>query len=171
MDRVPVSYFRFLARYNRWANQILYDHVGQLDEAEYKKDRGAFFKSIHGTLNHILLTDRIWMSRIEPDLEEIPSTALDTELYSGFEALHAARQAQDAALLALLCRYDDADMERCGDYTNSSGTRFRTPVQTMLAHMINHGTHHRGQVHDLLSQTPVAPPPLDLIFFERLDSQ
>ncbi len=170
METVPISYFRFLGRYNRWANQTLFDHVGQLSDADYHKDRGAFFKSIHGALNHILLVDQIWISRIDPDIETLPSTGLDTELHSCFETLSAARQAQDTEILALLTRYTDTDMTRCGAYQNSSGATFETPVQIMLAHMFNHATHHRGQVHDLLSQTSVAPPPLDLIFFQRIDS-
>jgi len=170
MDPVPVSYFRFLSRYNRWANQVLFDHVAQLSEAEYKKARGAFFGSIHGVLNHILHVDQIWLSRMEPDAQTIPSTELDKELHHDFDTLSVARQAQDAEILALLTRYTDADMTRSEGYTNSLGQTLETPIQIMLAHLFNHATHHRGQVHDLLSQTKVAPPPLDLIFFERVDS-
>lgn len=159
------DYFLTLARYNQWANARLHKACLALDEAAYKAPRGAFFGSIHGTLNHILVADRIWMARLTGGDAGIPS--LDTILHDDRQALWAARQAEDAGIIAFVEALAPARLEEILDYRTTIGTVMHTPIPLVLGHMFNHQTHHRGQVHGLLSQVPTDPPPLDLLYFTR----
>ncbi|SRR5690606_7745636 len=155
-----LDHFRLMARYNRLANIRLYDTCALLPEAELKRSRPAFFRSIHGTLNHILLGDRIWLARFEGGTA--PSTGLDAILYEDFQALRAAREAEDARIEAFAARLDESALPATIRYVNNEGRTFDDPVPMLLAHFFNHQTHHRGQVHDMLTQTDVPPPVLDL---------
>jgi len=157
-------YFRDFAYYNAWANKRLYEACGKLPEAEYMKPRQSFFGSIHATLNHLLVGDRIWLGRIE---HRPVNLALNQILYGDFTALAVARVAEDERLIRIVQAIDPAGLGRPLDYMNSRGERFQTPLRQVFGHLFNHQAHHRGQVHDMLSQTPVPPPPLDLIIFLR----
>jgi len=152
------------ARYNAWANRRLYDACAALPEAEYRAARPSFFGSIHATLNHILVGDRLWLGRIAGRPEQI---ALDAELHGDLAGLRAAREACDGRIVAAMDALDGAALDEVLEYRNSRGEPSRTPLVQVLWHLFNHQTHHRGQVHGLLSQTTVAPPPLDLIYFLR----
>ena len=157
-------YFDLLARYNAWANERLYDACARLDDAEYRAPRRSFFGSIHATLNHILVSDRLWMSRIDG----APlGYALNQILYEDFAALRAARQVQDEDFIRLVEGIAAERLDQPLDYANTQGVRFKTPLRLVLGHIVNHQTHHRGQIHDMLSQTAMPPPELDLIFFVR----
>ena len=162
---MPTRYFTMLARYNAWANRRLYDAAAALDEAEYLMPRKAFFGSIHATLNHILVGDRIWMARIEE--RPNPPYRLDQILYGDLVALRVAREAEDAHIVNAVAGIDEKRLDQELSYANTKGDRFHTPLRHVLAHFFNHQTHHRGQAHALLSQTGVAPPPLDMIIFLR----
>ncbi len=155
-----IAHFRMLARYNRLANERLYEACGRLTDEARKQIRPAFFKSIHGTLNHILLGDRIWLGRFAG--MEMPSTGLDAILYEEFAALRTARAAEDARLEDFVEGLDARFFGATLRYVNNAGNAHEDPCGLLLAHLFNHQTHHRGQVHDLLSQTEVAPPSLDL---------
>jgi len=159
------SHFLTLARYNAWANRRLYDACAALPEAEYMKPRAAFFGSIHGTLNHLLVGDRIWIARIQH--KPNPKITLDQVLYGDFIALRVARQAEDDHLINLVCGIAERSLDQPLAYANTAGQRHQTPLRMVLAHLFNHQTHHRGQAHGLLSQTGVAPPSLDLIVYLR----
>jgi len=161
------SYFHRFGRYNAWANRRLYEACAALSPADYRAERPAFFGSIRGTLNHILVGDRIWMGRVEG----VPSgiERLDQILYDEFAELRAARESEDARILALVRGLDDDALAGTLHYRNMAGEPHETPLVWVLAHFFNHQTHHRGQVHGMLSDTPVAPPPLDLIYFLRQD--
>jgi len=159
------SYFQTFARYNEWANARLYDASAKLDDSEYFKPRQAFFGSIHATLNHLLVGDRIWLSRIEGTQHGIK--ALNQILHDDLKSLRSARAAEDAHIIAVVDGLDDRALLTTRSYRNTTGYRFETRLDWILAHVFNHETHHRAQVHDMLSQTPVAPPPLDLIFYFR----
>ena len=156
---------RLLARYNRWANGRLYDACATLPEADYRAARPAFFGAIHRTLNHILLADRLWLARIRGDAPI--ALPLDAELYATLAELRAARVVEDDGIVAYLDGLEAAALEEDVHYTNTRGDPFATPLGVILQHLFNHATHHRGQVHDMLTQTEVAPPPLDLIYFVR----
>ncbi|HUN48928.1 MAG TPA: DinB family protein [Stellaceae bacterium] len=158
------SYCATFARYNAWANQRLYDACAHLPEPEYMEPRPAFFGSIHATLNHLLVGDRIWLGRIEGRVERL---ALNQILYGDFTALRVARVAEDERLIRTVASLDAAALDQPLDYLSSAGERRRVPLRLVLGHLFNHQTHHRGQVHGLLSQTRVAPPGLDLIDFLR----
>jgi uncharacterized damage-inducible protein DinB len=157
-------YYSTFARYNAWANVRLYGACAKLSEADYLKPRASFFGSIHATLNHLMVADRIWLGRIESRPEKL---ALNQILYGDFTALHVARVAEDDRLIRVVDNIDPARLDQPLDYLNTRGERFRTPLRIVLGHLFNHQTHHRGQAHGLLSQTPVPPPELDLIFFVR----
>jgi uncharacterized damage-inducible protein DinB len=148
------------ALYNRLANQTLYDACAALSDAERRRDLGAFFKSVHGTLNHLLLGDRIWMTRFEG--HDHPSTGLDSILYDDFAELRAARDEMDWRIEAFFNSAPDAFLERDIEYLNNSGFRSIDPVNVLLPHFFNHQTHHRAQVHTLLSQLGRETPVLDL---------
>lgn len=162
-----LDHLRRMARYNRWANRRLYDACAQLDAAEYQRPRQAFFGSLHGTLCHILVGDWLWMDRIEGRPPR--PVALDDRPYPDLGSLRAAREEQDELILAYLDGLDEAAVAEDVSYRTVSTpqTEMRTPRHLCLLHMFNHETHHRGQAHDQLSQTPVPPPPLDLIFYVR----
>ncbi|MGI9452685.1 MAG: DinB family protein [Geminicoccaceae bacterium] len=155
-----------MARYNRWANQRLYQACGQLAEDAYHLDRNMFFGSIHGTLNHILVGDHLWLARIEslpkPDLK------LNDQPYSDLSALSEARHDEDERMISLTEGYDDGDLDQIVRYRMvTRPDEVETPLHLCWLHLFNHQTHHRGQVHDQLSQTEVPPPSLDLIFYLR----
>jgi uncharacterized damage-inducible protein DinB len=156
---------RRLADYNRWANERLYAACAQLDVDGYYQARPSFFGSIHKTLNHLLVADRLWMARIAGTSPQ--GVQLDAELYRDRDALRAARVAQDEQLIDLMDGLDETALDRPIDYRTTSGKPFRNELALVLQHLFNHQTHHRGQVHDMLSATAVPPPVLDLIYYER----
>ena len=158
--------FRLFAAYNRWANTRLYDAASALDDEAYRRDCGAFFKSMMGTLNHILVGDRVWMKRFTGEGTNPPS--LDTILYEDLASLRAAREAEDRRILAFIDGLDDAAV--AGRFTYTTMTDLRTVSQRLapaLSHFFNHQTHHRGQAHMILSVLGETPPELDLIQFHR----
>ncbi|MBZ5580424.1 MAG: DinB family protein [Acidobacteriia bacterium] len=151
------GYFQMLARYNRIANERLYESCGALDAAEYRKPRAGSFGSIHGLLNHILLGDRIWMARFEGGGRDTPAVVIDD-----FPGLLAARTREDARIEAFFHGIYEAFFSRSFAYLNHSGKPYVDAAPVAVAHFFNHQTHHRGQVHVMLSQTGMAAPSLDL---------
>jgi uncharacterized damage-inducible protein DinB len=162
---MDLGYFKILARYNRWANERLYAACAKLPEGEFAKPRQAFFGSIKGTLNHIMVGDRAWLARLEGIAVTVKT--YDEILYDDLPSLTRARAAEDARILRLMDDLGPEELASTLYYTTIAGDRAETPTTFVLAHLFNHQTHHRGQVHDQLSQTPVAPPPLDLAIYLR----
>jgi uncharacterized damage-inducible protein DinB len=163
------AYFVTLAKYNAWANRRLYDAVAMLDGIEYRRSRASFFGSIHATLNHILVGDRMWSARIAGLTP--PPLRLNQILHEDLASLRAARESEDEALIGLVSGLSEAALDGDLSYRTSRGEPQRDPLRFVLGHVFNHQTHHRGQVHDMLSQTAVAPPELDLIYFIREQRQ
>jgi uncharacterized damage-inducible protein DinB len=160
------EHLRRMARYNAWANCRLYGACEQLTDEEYFRPRRAFFGSIHGTLNHLLVGDRIWLARIEG--KPSPQARLDDQPCDRLAELAAARATEDARMIALVDGYAEDDLPKLVHYRLvSRSEEAATPLHLCWLHLFNHQTHHRGQVHDQLSQTEVAPPPLDLIYYLR----
>lgn len=159
------SHFERLALYNRWANRRLYAAAAELPDADYRADRGAFFKSVHGTLNHILVADRVWLRRLTGEGPQPPS--LDAILHDDLPGLTAAREAEDARILAHVQGLDDARLAGTLVYRTMAGDPFEQPLALVLTHIFNHQTHHRGQAHTLLTQMGRAAPPLDLLYHLR----
>lgn len=150
------------ARYNTLANERLYDACAGLDDGVRKRDAGAFFGSLHGTLNHLLLGDRIWMARFTG--ETAPSTNLDAILFDAFDALRDARKAMDARIEAFFAAPSADFWDRPVRYVNNEGRVFEDSPLLLVPHFFNHQTHHRGQAHALLSQLGMGKrtPVLDL---------
>jgi uncharacterized damage-inducible protein DinB len=163
------QHFRMFAAYNSWANAQLYDAVDELSDDEFNRDTGAFFRSMAGTLNHILVADRIWMKRFTGE-GQAPAT-LDTILFSEFGKLRAAREAEDRRI----ADYVEGLTEKAfaGRFTYMTVTDMRTVSQRLapaLAHLFNHQTHHRGQAHTILTSLGKPSLTLDLIYFQRTEN-
>jgi uncharacterized damage-inducible protein DinB len=152
--------FRIFARYNRVANERLYEQVRKLDVAEYRRERRGSFGSIHALLNHTMVGDRIWMSRFTGAGKTTPP--LNTILYEIFAEINSARAEEDAGIEAFFNKVDDDFLTRSLAYTNSRGKECVDAFAPAVLHFFNHQTHHRGQVHVMLSQTEVSPPALDM---------
>ena len=105
-----LEHLRRMARYNRWANQRLYAACRDLPEAEYRKPRQAFFGSLHGTLNHLLVGDRLWLARIEG--EPPPALRLDDQPCASLDELRAARAAEDVRMIRLVDGYREDELGR-----------------------------------------------------------
>ncbi|MFI4962001.1 MAG: DinB family protein [Hyphomicrobiales bacterium] len=166
------SRYLMFAGYNAWCNRRLHDAAATLGDAAYRADRGAFFKSMHGTLNHLLVGDRIWMRRFTGK-GEVPAS-LDATLYDDFVALRAARIAEDAGISRYVESLSEDDLGRKIRYrTLSNPADIEQVLSPALDHFFNHQTHHRGQAHALLS--PIigndATPSFDLIIYQRETGQ
>lgn len=158
--------FEMLAAYNGWVNERLYDAAAKIGDADYRADRGAFFGSLHGTLNHLLLGDLIWMHRFTGQGEE--PKQLDAILHDDFAALRAARRNEDERIIGYVARLTHADLQGTIRYRST-----RSPVEIeqyltpLLLHFFNHQTHHRGQAHCLLTAIAGEAPSFDLLVFQR----
>ena len=161
-------YFMRLAHYNRWANRRLYEAAASLNDEAYRREMDAFFGSLHGTLNHVLVGDRVWLWRMTG--EGTAPDRLDAILYDDFDALRTARAEEDERILAVIENYSDDDLAGALGYRNMAGEARRTALPIVLGHFFNHQTHHRGQAHCLLGQLGQKPPPLDLIYFDWEDA-
>lgn len=166
MTDIALDHIRRMARYNRWANGRLYDACAQLAPADYFAERPSFFGSIHATLNHILVGDLAWFGRFTAR-PATHVTRLNQILHEDFASLRAAREAKDAEIIVYCDNLDTATLHSTFSYTNISGQSYTDPLFPPLMHAFNHQTHHRGQVHGLLSHAGVRPPELDLIHFIR----
>jgi uncharacterized damage-inducible protein DinB len=166
----PAAHYRMFGHYNAWANKRLYDAAAKLSPEQYRTDGGAFFKSVHGTLNHLLATDRIWMQRFTGEGDA--PTRLDAILFETFDGLRAAREAEDRRIVDFVDRLDDARVAGTIKYRRvSSPEEFEQELAPALAHWFNHQTHHRGQVHTLLTGLVGEAPELDLLYFQRLQAK
>lgn len=162
---MPELYTMFAA-YNRWANDIVYRAAGELGEAELNADTGIFFKSVLGTLNHLLAADRIWLKRFIGS-GEAPAT-LDARLCDDLADLKAARQVEDQRIIDWVAGLTPERLAAPFTYvpvtTPAPVTQRLAPA---LAHFFNHQTHHRGQVHGALTALGRPSVVLDLISFQR----
>jgi uncharacterized damage-inducible protein DinB len=158
--------FQMLAAYNAWANERLYDAAARVHDAEYRRDRGAFFGSLHGTLNHLLLGDRIWMHRFTGAGDE--PKELDAILFEDFAELRRARRAEDARIEAYIAALSDADLAGTIRYRSTrSPAEIEQLLAPLLLHFFNHQTHHRGQAHCLLTEIAGEAPSFDLLVYQR----
>ncbi len=164
---IDLEYCRLMARYNRWMNQQLYGHCAALDDGARKQDRGAFFKSIHGTLNHLLYGDLAWLYRFTRfSLDGLDPSA---GLYDDFAALRQRREALDQELIdwveSLDAQWLATDFTY---YSKAYRSDFTRPAWLLVTHLFNHQTHHRGQLTTLLSQLGIDPGVTDLLSAKRL---
>src|ERR1700730_4747936 len=159
------SYVQRMARYNRWQNENLYGAADRLPAEERQRERGAFFGSIHKTLSHLLWADHIWMSRfteLPPPDVGIPGSV---SLYPDWDTLKAERAAFDRTMLDWAGTIEDSWLTADQTYYSGATKREWTRPRWVLAtHMFNHQTHHRGQVHCMLTQVGGKPSDTDLPF-------
>jgi uncharacterized damage-inducible protein DinB len=158
---IDVGYCRTMASYNAWMNQKLYALCAGLPDAERRRDRGAFFGSIHATLDHLLYGDLAWLGRFTGEPRELPR--LGTPLHADFDALRREREAVDARLVAWAETLAPAWLEAPTRFVSQTdGVLRELPTWTLVVHLFNHQTHHRGQVTTLLSQLGLDVGPTDL---------
>jgi uncharacterized damage-inducible protein DinB len=161
-----LAHWQMFAGYNTWANALVYDQAAKLSDADYRANRGAFFKSVHGTLNHLLVADRLWMHRFTGEGET--TQQLDAILHESFDDLRAARRKEDARIAAFIDGLDEDRLARTFSYRAvSKPAQIEQTLESALAHFFNHQTHHRGQVHCLLTMLTGEGPCLDLVAYQR----
>ena len=155
------DYGRLLARYNRWMNERLYSVCARIDDRERKRDLGAFFRSVHGTLNHLLWADLMWLSRFTG--RPRPSTRIDEPLHDDFDELRRTRDAVDAEIFDWVETLEPDWLARPFTWVSGTDRSERTlPAWTLVVHFFQHQTHHRGQLTTLLMQLGHDPGVTDL---------
>jgi uncharacterized damage-inducible protein DinB len=160
-----LTHFAEQARYNAWANRRLFAMAGAISDELYRRDVGAYFKSLHGTLNHLLTADRIWMRRLT-GFGDHPQT-LDAIIFEQLADLAAARTEEDEKVIKFVDGLSAKQLEEYWDYQTLNGSPQRQRRQEILAHLFNHQTHHRGQCHGILSLLGAQPVALDLLIMQR----
>jgi uncharacterized damage-inducible protein DinB len=160
------AHFALLAGYNAWANARLYRMARLLSDEQFRREVGVYFKSLHGTLNHILLGDLIWMWRLTGVGEHPPK--LNTIVCDNLDDLWAVRVRADRRIIDYVNGLSDAQLEEFWEYLTLDGTPQRQRRRETLAHVFNHQTHHRGQAHAILTILGVTEPDsLDLLQMQR----
>ncbi|RVU34691.1 damage-inducible protein DinB [Hwanghaeella grinnelliae] len=153
------------ARNNRWANNRLLSSCGELPESELTKQRLSFFGTILAALNHILVVDWYYIDAMREagKAAEIRDKFRDgaPDPFADMAALIVAQAQSDADLIAFCEELSETDLSRQVDTLREGGVIWRESIGDLLLHLFQHQIHHRGQVHDMLSATPVAPPQLD----------
>lgn len=158
-----MSFLRLMADHGRWMNQKLYVVCAGIPDEERKRDLGAFFRSIHGTLNHLLLVDRLWLGRITG--REFRIQSLDQELYADFDELRREREVTDGEIADLVAGLDPSCLSEPLTYVSFlKKTPVTLPFGVVLTHFFHHQTHHRGQITTLISQLGYEFGDTDLIY-------
>ena len=160
-----IDSLRMMAGYGHWMNEKLYAVCALVSDEERKRDRKAFFRSIHGTLNHLLLADRVWLGRFHG--KPWMFRALDQELCDDFNELRRECVRTDSAIGEFVAELTPKLLSAPFSYQNFAGERITHPLGPALVHLFNHQTHHRGQLTTLLSQIGVDPGVTDAIAFYR----
>lgn len=165
---ISTDYVRLMAAYTRWQNESLYGAADTLTDLARRQDRGAFFRSIHETLDHILWGDRVWLHRLAgTPAPAAASIAHSVAQHREWQQLKAARRDTDAAIVAWSERVTASDLE--GDLSWFSGSRggdVTRPRWALAVQLFNHGTHHRGQVHAMLTAAGAAPDDTDIQYLD-----
>ncbi|WP_254565089.1 DinB family protein [Oscillatoria sp. HE19RPO] len=153
--------YQLMAEYNCWMNQNIYQVCESIPDEQRKQDRGAFFKSIHGTLNHLLYGDKVWMGRFTN--QPFSGTSLSQELYADFAELRAEREQTDQQILDWSKSLDPDWLNQPFEYVSQSDQKQRVmPAWILVTHLFNHQTHHRGQVTTLIKQLGYEPGVTDI---------
>ena len=168
-----IDQFRLFAAYNRLMNVRMFDAASHLSDDDLRRDRGAFFKSVLGTLNHILVGDILWLKRfamqsssteaLSPVARMDRPKALDQILFSDLGALRVERKKVDDAVVQWIDSLSEADLQGSVAYESMLGGRFEKPFASLISHFFLHQVHHRGQVTTLLSQSGVDFGETDLV--------
>jgi len=155
------DYFDTLARYDAWATRRLFEHVDALSDDEYRRDAGLFFKSVHGTLNHLLVAEGLlWFPRFAHGVSE--RIALNTEAEPDRTRLRDRLIEATTLWRPWIEALDPARFSGRLDYVSTQGVARSMPFAIALGHVFNHGTHHRGQITAAITAMGHACPELDL---------
>lgn len=167
---IDQDYIRLMAAYGEWQNRCTYSAADQLSDAQRNQDRGAFFGSIHATLAHLLWGDQLWLHRLagpqycaRPTAPDVPDSLLS---HPHWEDLTQARHATDAAILRWSGSVEPDDLVGDFSWDSTSGGRLSRPKWTLAVQLFNHGTHHRGQVHSMLTAAGVATEDTDVQYMD-----
>lgn len=161
---IEFGYVRTMARYGAWQNESLMQVANRLTDTDLRLDRGSFFKSIFGTFNHLLWGDRIWMNRFAgtpaPRMSAIAKSVVETE---DWETYCSARTRMDSAITTWATDLDEAWLVGDMSWISSAAQREVTkPKAQLVMHFFNHATHHRGQIHAMLTAAGAQPGDTDL---------
>eukprot|EP00743_Colponemidia_sp_Colp-15_P005333 GILK01005735.1.p1 GENE.GILK01005735.1~~GILK01005735.1.p1 ORF type:complete len:182 (+),score=12.99 GILK01005735.1:46-591(+) len=169
-----LAHLKSMARYNLWAHQLVLRHVKTLPEEIYKADSGLYFRSIHGTLVHITAGERVWHARLttgdESGLEYlwVDGTPADWEsLYPSLDEVSAKLIESAQMFIDYVDTLDDSQLDQSFEYCDTKGTAYSNQRSASLAHLFNHGTHHRGQVSAALTQHKFPAPAMDYSYYLR----
>ncbi|MDQ8023568.1 MAG: DinB family protein [Moraxellaceae bacterium] len=153
---------QLMARYNRWMNERLLEACARLEPAALSADRGAFFGSLLGTLNHLVVADTVWLHRFalhparHPQLDPVRAlplpTALDQTVCEDLDTLRTRRALLDDCIEHWCAALSEADLQHVLHYRSMKGVPVGRRLGNLLLHFFNHQTHHRGQATTLLSQ-------------------
>ena len=163
MNTVLASHLQRLVRYHGWAYGQLSESLLHLDDTQYRAANGLFFGSIHGPLNHLAVVDRLWLARVCGDAP--PFARLDAVAEDQLPALAAYLQQGVAAWLAHIHPLDDAALMQPLHYRNVKGEPYSKPLADVVLHLVNHGTHHRGQISAALTALGQPAPVLDYLYY------
>ena len=164
---ISVEHARLMARYNRWQNESLYRAAGSLDDADRRRDRGAFFGSIHGTLSHLIWGDSVWMNRFAGTPKPAGSIRDSATLVADWEDMTAQRRALDEVIVAWASSLPEAWLTGSTSWRSGALGRDMTKPNWLLAtHFFNHQTHHRGQAHAMLTAAGAKPGDTDLMILD-----
>lgn len=168
-----LNHIQLMANYNQWMNRKVYETASVLPEDALKADKKAFFGSIFGTLNHLMIGDTIWLKRLSahpashPTLNDFRTMTLPASLgeplHDTFAALRVAREALDVLIIAWCAELTEADLAHSLHYTTMNGQSAEKHFGSLVLHLFNHQTHHRGQVTTLLSQAGLDVGVTDLL--------
>lgn len=162
---IDLDYVVTMSRYNMWQNNQLVDVLDVVDDTVLRKNHGAFFGTIFGTLNHLLWGDLFWMSRFGQGAGPTCSGKDSVTLHPTFATWRAERIQLDGQISQWAEKLNNSDLQ--GDLTwfsGSMGREFSKPLATCVVHFFNHQTHHRGQVHAMLTASGLSAPVSDLVF-------
>jgi uncharacterized damage-inducible protein DinB len=161
---IDIAYMRMMVRYNRWQNDNFYACAQMLDDAARRLDRGAFFSSIHGTLSHLVWADAIWLHRFAGTEKPPVGIAESSRMVENWDDLVARRLELDRAIVDWSGNIDPAWLGGELTWWSAAVNRQMTrPASMLVVHMFNHQTHHRGQVHAMLTSAGVMPKDTDLM--------
>ncbi|MEP6740795.1 MAG: DinB family protein [Caldimonas sp.] len=164
------AYFLVLARHNVWATKKLYAHVDTLTEDDYRRNAGLFFKSVHGTLNHLVVAEhRVWFPRFAEGVSN--KVALNEEVEADRAALRTHLVEAVGRWLPLIDSFDEARFAGRLDYTTTKGVPQSLPFAPTLGHVFNHATHHRGQITAAITAMGYPCPELDMLWMVQAESR
>lgn len=162
---ITPDYVRLMAQYNRWQNASAFGAAGSLSDAARRQDRGAFFRSIHETLAHILAADELWLSRFGACAAPDRNLAQSAARYEGWDALATARGRMDDIISDWAAAVGPGDLSgELSWYSGMMARQMKRPLGLLIAHVFNHQTHHRGQVHAMLTAAGAKPQDTDIPF-------